>query len=635
MKKILRLLFIGIAAATVFFVAVIAIFLSTFDPNAYKEDLSNLVREHTGRDLQFHGDVEMTLYPALGMKLGAMSFSNAEGFGAQPMVKVRQASISVDLASLIALAPEIDRLVLRDLEVNLLTNKAGVTNWDDLLPSDKAASAGDAGAGTGSGAGDTDGGDFEIRGAFGGLDLQNVRLLWRDQQAGTEYQVTDLDITTGRIEPDRPFPLNLAVQVSGDAEVAVELETLVHYLIAQQKLTLSELKLALNEFTIAGRVELSDFGRPTPKLRFDLASEQLDVDALLGIAPAKPAGPEPAAGEVPASAEDSDTRISLPMETLRGLDIDGKLAIADVKAQNLHLNNLDLGLKAAGGMLSVKPLRAKLYDGSFDASVAVDVRGEVPRYGIETALTGAQVGQLLRDFTGQETLSGAVEARANLTTGGEWLSELKRNSNGTLELAFADGAINGFNLRHSIDTARARLRGREAPPKENLKTDFSELSLSGVIRNGVFSSDDLNLLAPLLRVGGRGSANLVDETVDYTVKAKLVGTLKGQAGDSADDLSGLEIPVRIKGPFQSAKIDVLLDEMLKARADEEKARLQAEIEAQKEALKQQLEAEKKALEEAQRRELEKKREAEKARLEAKAEEEKEKLKQKLLDKLGN
>jgi AsmA protein len=134
----------------------------------------------------------------------------------------------------------------------------------------------------------------------------------------------------------------------------------------------------------------------------------------------------------------------------------------------------------------------------------------------------------------------------------------------------------------------------------------------------VFTSDDLDLQAPLLRAGGRGSADINTETVDYLVEAKLVGTVEGQQGKSADELAGLAIPVSVKGPFADPKIDVLLDEMLKAKADAEKDRLKTEIEAQKEEIRQQLEAEKKALEAA-----------------IKKQELKDKAKKKLEDKLKN
>jgi AsmA protein len=217
-----------------------------------------------------------------------------------------------------------------------------------------------------------------------------------------------------------------------------------------------------------------------------------------------------------------------------------------------------------------------------------------------------------------------LNAQANLTTNGEWLSKLKLNSNGTMQLEFLDGALNGFNLRQSIDAAKAKFGGKEAPSKETLKTDFSSLTISGVIRNGVFSSDDLDLQAPLLRVGGKGNANLNSEIVDYLVNAKLVGTIEGQQGGTADQLAGLVIPVRIKGPFNDPEIDVQLDEMLKAKVDAEKARLKAEIAKQKAELKAQLEAEKKALTESKKRELKKKLEVEEV-----------KAKKKLEDKLKN
>jgi AsmA protein len=620
MKKIIRYLIIGVVAAIVFLVAIVAIFLAVFDPNAYKQDLTELVREQTGRELQFHGDVDLTVFPALGMKLGAMSFSNAEGFGALPMVKVNEASISVDLASLVAFAPEIDKLVLRDLEINLIRNKAGVTNWDDLVtqptpdegtgaaPDEPSADAGES--------------DFEIKGAFGGLDLENIKLLWRDEQAGSEFRIVDLDISTGRIVPNEAFPmtLHLDASASGDLDIIFDIKANVEYLIEQQQLALRDMALKLNEFQIGGSVQVANFAKPAVK--FDLASENLDVDALLGTPPAT--GPAEADASQTAAASE-DVQIELPMQTLRDLDIDGTLKIAQIKVQNLRMSDLDIKLKAQNGLVSMKPIKLNTYGGKVETSVVLDAKSDIPKYGVTKSIQGVQVGDLLKDFTGEATISGTLNAEANLTTRGEWLSKLKQNSNGTMNLAFLDGALNGFNIRQSIDAAKAKFSGKKAPSAETLKTDFSSLTISGVIKNGVFSSDDLDLQAPLLRVGGKGSANLNTEMVDYQVNAKLVGSVEGQQGGSADDLAGLEIPVGIKGPFNAPRIDVLLDEMMKAKVDAEKAKLKAEIEKQKDELKQQLEAEKKALAESQKRELDQKMEVEKAKAKQKVEDKLKKL----------
>jgi len=624
MQKIIRYLIIGLVAGIVFLVAAVAIFVAVFDANAYKQDLTELVREATGRELQFHGDVDLTIYPALGMKLGAMSFSNAAGFGALPMIKIKEASISVDLASLITLTPEIDKLVLRDLEINLIRNKAGVNNWDDLVS--KTASGTGTGTSTAtvtdSTAAPPSESDFEIKAAFGGLDLQNIKLLWLDQQAGAEFRITDLDISSGRMVPNEAFPmtLHLDASASGELDIVFDIEANVEYLIEQQRLTLDSMTLALNEFQVDGRVQVSNFAKPA--LRFDLAAENLDVDALLGTPPATTAaGPAaPATTATTATATTSvaansseDVQIELPMQILRDLDIDGTLKIAQMKMQNLHMSDVDIRVTVKNGLVALKPVKLNTYGGKVEAAVVIDVKSELPRYGVNKSIQGVQVGDLLQDYTGEAAISGTLNAEINLTTSGEWLSKLKQNSNGTMQLAFVDGALNGFNLRQSIDAAKAKIRGKKAPPEETLKTDFSSLTISGVIRQGVFSSDDLELLAPLLRIGGRGSANLNSEVVDYLVKAKLVGSIEGQQGESGDELAGLVIPVRIKGPFSDPKIDVLLEEMLKAKVDAEKARLKAKIAKQKAELKRKLEAEKKALVESKKRELKKKLEVEEAR----------------------
>jgi len=611
MKKIIRYLVIGLGAAIAFLIAIVAIFIAVFDANAYKQDMTDLVREATGRELQFHGDVDLTIFPALGMKLGAMSFSNAAGFGELPMIKVKQASISVDVASLISFAPEVDKLVLRDLEINLIKNKAGVNNWDDLVSKSAPATA-DAAAGAESASSPP----TEIKGAFGGLDLQNIKLLWLDEQAGTEFRIIDLDVSTGRVVPNKAFPmtLHLDASASGELDIIFDLEANVEYLIKQQRLTLDSMALSLNEFQVDGQVQVSNFAKPA--LRFDLATENIDVDALLDTPAAGDTAAAPAATESTSTAaggSSEDVQIELPMQVLRDLDIDGSFKIGQMKVQNLRMNDVDTKLTAKNGKVSLKPVTLNTYDGTVEATVVIDVNADKPKYGVSKTIQGVQVGDLLKDYSGKAAISGLLNAKANLTTRGEWLSKLKQNSNGTMQLEFLDGAINGFNLRQSIDTAKAKFSGKDAPSDETLKTDFSSLTISGVIRNGVFSSDDLDLQAPLLRVGGEGSANLNSEMVDYLVNAKLVGTIEGQQGKSGDQLAGLEIPVRIKGPFDNPEIDVQLEEMLKAKVDAEKEKLKAEIAKQKAELEAKLKAEKKALAESKERELKKKLEVEKAK----------------------
>jgi len=635
MHKIIRYVLLALGLIIILPIIAVGIFVAVFDANVYKQDLSDLVQEQTGRELQFQGDVSLTFYPALGMKLGAMRFANAAGFGELPMLRIGEASISVDVLSLIRFAPEIDKLILRDLEINLIRNKAGVNNWNDLLRKSGSpgadGSAASSNSGGGSGKPKPAAGGFAAKAAFAGLEIENLKLLWLDEQAGERYEVTDLDISTGRIALNQSFPMTMHLDASNSAglEIAFDLQTDVEYLIEQQRLSLQQMTLALNEFEIGGNLQVSNFAKPA--LRFDLESKLLDVDALLGTLPPdeKKRAKKKKAGNGDAKQKtaqaDEDVEIALPMQTLRDLDIDGNLRIAKMKMQNLKLQDFEMHLSASDGLISLKPVRVNAYDGKVLANVAIDVKGEVPKYGIEKSFKGVQVGDLLKDYLGESPISGKLNGEANLITRGEWLSKLKKNSNGDMSLAFLNGALNGFNLRQSIDAAKAKITGGDPPSEKTLKTDFTSLTLTGVIRKGVFSSDDLDLQAPLLRVSGKGEADLNREEVDYLVYAKLVGSIEGQKGDTAEDLAGLTIPVRIKGPFTEPEIDVELGDMLKAKVDAQKEQLKQEIDAQKEALEKQLKKEKKALERAKKRELEKQLEVEKARAEKKLKEELQKL----------
>ena len=664
-RKILKLLVYTILVSLLFIATAAGVFVATFDANLYKQDLSELVRQHTGRELQFFGDVSLTIYPALGMKIGAMSFSNAPGFSAQSMVKVNKASISVDLTSLITFNPQIDQLLLEDLEINLQTNAAGATNWDSLIKADRSETPASTDSATTAGGADPD--PVKIEGSFGGINMQNARLLWKDDQAGVEYRISDFDLKTGRITADEPFALqlHLVLQSAEEISASVDLEAKIQYMINDNQIKIDDLNIdiaaegsvlpngqvqigiasqsllfdvqrnavkmdglefRLDDIQLGGSVNITDFSQPA--LEFDLATELLDLDALLGT----PSVEQQATVAAPTSDADAeDVEIALPMELLRAIHVSGRLSVRQIKLQNLLLEEVELNLVGKNGLLKLDPITMKLYEGHFQGGVQIDARGREPKYRVTEKLNGVQVGKLLADLTGEDRVSGELAASIAISTRGERLSELKKNSNGAISIVLRDGALKGFNLRYSIDRAKAKLNKQPAPPEQLQSTDFSSLSLSGKIRKGIFSSDDLNLQAPLLRVGGEGKANLNDNTVDYLVNAKLVGTVAGQGGGGKDELKGLSIPVRIKGPFESPDIDVQIDEMLKGiatkRRAEEQAKLKAEVDKQKAELERQLKAEKAALKAAKQRELEKQKQVLRAKKRAE--------KQKALDKLLN
>jgi AsmA protein len=84
------------------------------------------------------------------------------------------------------------------------------------------------------------------------------------------------------------------------------------------------------------------------------------------------------------------------------------------------------------------------------------------------------------------------------------------------------------------------------------KTEFAELTMSGVFNEGVLSSDDLLMLSPLLRATGEGTVNLVEESIDFVLKPVLTG----EAGEALGKLNGVAIPVKLSGNMYEPGIRV-------------------------------------------------------------------------------
>ena len=95
-----------------------------------------------------------------------------------------------------------------------------------------------------------------------------------------------------------------------------------------------------------------------------------------------------------------------------------------------------------------------------------------------------------------------------------------------------DGAIKGINLAKSLRQAKAAIGlQQDAVQKasETEKTDFSELSASFQIADGVARSKDLDVKSPFLRLGGEGAVDIGKGRIDYTARATVTSTAAGQS----------------------------------------------------------------------------------------------------------
>ena len=336
-----------------------------------------------------------------------------------------------------------------------------------------------------------------------------------------------------------------------------------------QRLEMNPFLFTLDDSSLRGEAGL-DLGGARPAVRFDLAGDHLDLDRYLPpeVEQARTAD-VPDVPDVPGIPAE-DIPIDLPAELMRAFDLDGRLRLGGLKLFGLALEDIELTLRARDGEWRVEPLTGSGYQGHMKARATVDARGAVPRYAAAIDLRSVAIAPLLEALLEEESrLLGTGDLALDIRTAGASVNALTSSLSGEGEMRFSDGAVRGINVARIISQAEARVRG-ETPEEDDEpnETDFTELRGIFQIRDGVVSNDDLAANSPLLRVAGRGSADLNEREMNYRLDTTLVATLEGQGGRSLEDLRGLTLPIRISGTFSGPRFRLDLEEVLRERIDQ-------------------------------------------------------------------
>lgn len=347
----------------------------------------------------------------------------------------------------------------------------------------------------------------------------------------------------------------------------------------------------LDSTTLALKAGVQNFARPA--LDFDLALGELDADRYLPMSE-KTATPTAAAKTGPEAVID--------LTPLRALNVRGALKIAGLKIMNVKARDIRLQLRVADGKAELNPLAAALYGGGVNGTLSASA-GAPQRLAAKLDLRGIEIGPLMKDALDQQPVDGRGNVIVNVNTSGNTVTQFKRGLNGAIGMQLQDGAVNGINIAGALRDTKARLSGgtQEGKTGTQQKTDFTELSASFKINNGVAHNDDLSAKTPLLRLGGNGDIYLAEDRLDYTVKATVVPTLQGQGGPELEQLKGLTIPVRLSGPYtaigwkldfgslatsraqeQLQQRETQIREDVQKRLDEEKAKAQQRLKEQAE-----------------------------------------------------
>jgi AsmA protein len=255
LKKAIKILVILLGTVVVFTVLLAAILPLVIDPNDYKDEIIQAVKKKTGRDFSIEGNIELSIFPWLGVEVGTAELGNAPGFGKTPFAQIASAGIRIKVAPLLRREVVVDTVHMDGLKLNLTRNRVGATNWEGLMAQERSALALPAIAAL----------------TISGINIRNGEIRWQDRMSEGRYIAQDLSLRSGRIVPGKPVDLHLAFDFergNGQRRTRVELRMRLNLDLTRQILNVPSLalKVVLDAPIVEGNVSIAPFN-PRPLMR--------------------------------------------------------------------------------------------------------------------------------------------------------------------------------------------------------------------------------------------------------------------------------------------------------------------------------------------------------------------------------
>ena len=302
--------------------------------------------------------------------------------------------------------------------------------------------------------------------------------------------------------------------------------------------------LTIDDLAASGDLQLG-LGGLRPLIFGRLAVDQLNLDPFLGAAdsdtPSSDPGPDPAGGSTGWSDDPID------FSPLMLVDTDLVIASEGVTLRGVEAGPSAVTINLMDGVLDLDLARTALFGGHVAVQVGANGAASTPTVSVGIQIDEVQAEPILTSFAEFDRLSGATDAEIALTSAGNSQRALIEALDGSADLIFRNGSIKGINLAAMVRNVASAFTDPTAG--ETRSTDFAELGASFQIDDGVATSNDMRLLAPLLRIEGAGQVSLPPRTQSVRLIPKLVASSEGQGG--ALENAGIAVPIIVEGSFEN------------------------------------------------------------------------------------
>ena len=445
MKVWFKRVLIGLVVAFLVALVGIAIFLLTFDPNAYKYKLQEIVYARYERTLTINGDIELSLFPRIGLAVHDVTLSDRGS--SDLFASMDSARLAVAIWPLMFNRLVVDHVAVSGFQAWLLRDEKGAFNFDDLLSRRRAAGlpapdlasplqaiagtvsvaqAAVAAAATGSTAtaGEPSADPSAVAGPVGtgpestdlhidiaGLTLRNGQIHLHDQKRGRVGHITNLEVNTGRMTADQPFDLAFRGRLVGDfpsADARFDGQALVRFNMDQKTYSAQRVNVQANGL-------LGDVQARSVNLRGNLAysaySRMFSASGLDFSLQGDAVGPDP--------IKDLEATLTVPRLKLDRSQAELHVEKLNLRAKGARPNeSFDLGLDAPS--LAVSPDSAR----GEPLTATLQLQGKGERLAMVLGMSGLGGNASQLSFK-ELKLDGRMQqadqlVQVNMTSPGSW-----------------------------------------------------------------------------------------------------------------------------------------------------------------------------------------------------------------------
>lgn len=361
----------------------------------------------------------------------------------------------------------------------------------------------------------------------------------------------------------QPFAVNALLSQFGQATIPTNNPEALKQVGLKTELTLKGDALSLNDILI--KLDTSSWkgnanvNLATQALQLALDGDAITIDDYLPPS-SEQADPTTASNDAEAEAPSTQTNAAeaplLPLETIRGLNLDIALTQASLNANKLKFSDMDIALTAKDGLVTLKKANTKLFEGNITSQASINAKTDdvawKGKLGVKDLNILEQVGTT-ELYGWQLGGAGNINLAAEVNSLGNTLPALQQQAKGLLDLKINDGAITGINLNKLACEGFASLN-RESITKTDWpnETKFNALEASVKIDGNLIDSPKLLIENIGLQANGQGKVNLKEQSLAYYLDINPIGNLGDEACRVREKVQGIAIPLKCEGSFDTA-----------------------------------------------------------------------------------